>query len=355
VAIKKAKSASKTPALGERAQLLLKVLIEKYIAAGQPVGSKYLAQESGMDLSPATIRNVLTELEDLGLIKSPHTSAGRVPTYQGYRLFVDTMVTVKPVANMQLELIKRGLANEGNRQDLVGRASDMLSQVTQMASVVLLPRRVHASLRQIEFLPLSDNRVLAIMVINKAEVENRVIHTAKSYSADELQKVANYLNRAFAGKDILTVRENLLEEMRNTRQNADELMSSIIDIAGHAFAERDNSGEVYVKGKTNLLHFGEMSDTEKLKQMFEAFKHKQGILEILDQCMTAPGMQIFIGAESGLSELNDCSIITAPYQAEGQVLGVLGVIGPTRMHYEKVIPIVDVTAKLLGTALEFKE
>lgn len=339
--------------LSERAQILLKFLIEKYIEGGQPVGSRMLAQASGLDLSSATIRNVLADLEDLGLIASPHTSAGRIPTDKGYRVFVDSLVKVKPLRGLEIEKLKNKMGNEENPKQIVASASDVLSEVTSMASLVLLPRRTHKALRQIEFLPLSENRVLAIIVINECEVENRILHLNRSYSNDELVRVANYLNQAFGGSELSVVRKSLVDELNKAREQVNDFMTDIVDVADKLFPESE-SGDLLLSGKTNLLGFQEMANTDRLRQLFDTFKQKQTILEVLDQCLISQGMQIFIGSESGVNELDTCSIITSPYQVDGETVGVLGVIGPTRMQYKRVIPIVDITAKLLGSALEFK-
>lgn len=339
--------------LSERAQILLKSLVEKYIEGGQPVGSRVLAKASGLDLSPATIRNVLADLEDMGLIASPHTSAGRIPTDKGYRVFVDSMVKVQPLKNRDVERIKSMMPSETDPKKIISQTSDMLSEFTRMTSLVMLPRRAHNALRQIEFLPLSENRVLAIIVINECEVENRVLQLSRSYSAEELQRVAKYLNSAFGGSNINDLRSRLLDELKRARQDVNEFMVDIVEMADQLFPE-GKVDDLVMAGKTNLVGLQEMSDTEKLRQLFDTFKQKQSILEVLDQCLVSRGVQIFIGGESGINELQRCSIISSPYEVDGEVVGVLGVIGPTRMNYDKVIPVVDITAKLVGSALEFK-
>lgn len=346
-----------TPPLSERAQILLKTLIEKYIDEGQPVGSKALANDSGLEVSSATIRHVLADLEDMGFLMSPHTSAGRVPTDMGYRLFVDSLVSLKQVKEQELSQIQnqiqRRFDDKQSARELAMSASGMLSGFTSMASVVLLPRSGSKSLRHIEFLPLSDCRVLAIVVINECEVENRVIQTGREYSANELLHISNYLNAQFTGMDIQRVRKKLLNEMRNAKENVNKFMMSLVTMADKLFPENEDV-DFLVTGKTNLLAYQEIADTDKLRSLFEVFKGKKEMLEVLDQCLTADGMQVYIGAESGNNVLDECSIITSPYSRDGEVVGVLGIIGPTRMNYEKVIPIVDITAKLFSSALEFK-
>jgi heat-inducible transcriptional repressor len=316
------------------------------------VGSRTLAREAGLDLSPATIRNVMADLEELGFVRSPHTSAGRVPTVQGYRLFVDSLLTVQPLDLGAVERLRGSLDRVDSPQGLVHNASRLLSGVTRMAGVVTLPRRERVSLRHIEFLSLSDRRVLAIVVVNQQEVQNRILHTERDFSRAELEQAANYLNAQFAGRDLHEVRATLVAEMREAREHMDGLMASAVGMAERALAEEEGGGPGYVlDGETNLMDFAELSDVDKLRRLFEAFNRKRDLLHILDRCVHADGVQIFIGEESGYRVLDECSVVTAPYTADGQILGVLGVIGPTRMAYERVIPIVDVTAKLLGAAL----
>ncbi|HEX6929854.1 MAG TPA: heat-inducible transcriptional repressor HrcA [Gammaproteobacteria bacterium] len=342
--------------LSERAQQLLRTLVERYIRDGEPVGSRTLSRDSGLDLSPATIRNIMADLEDLGMVRSPHTSAGRVPTARGYRLFVDALLTVKPlnsreVQRLQLELLQKMEVARGDSLHLMMTTSSLLSGVTQMAGLVTIPKREFGAWRQVEFLPLSDNRVLAILVINEREVQNRILQLDRAWSQSELQQFANYLNTHFAGRDIGQVRQSLLNELRNTRESMNEMMTSAIRMAEQMF-ERNRPDEDYVlAGETNLMEFAELSNVDKLRQLFEAFNRKRDILHLLDQCVSADGVQIFIGEESGYQVLDECSVVTAPYRVNEDLVGVLGVIGPTRMAYERVIPIVDMTAKLLSAAL----
>lgn len=339
-------------ALTDRALNLLKTLVQRYIREGQPVGSRTLSRESSLDVSPATIRNIMSDLEDHGLVSSPHTSAGRVPTPAGLRVFVDTLVTVKPLQKRVAEELAASLTGtSSSSQELVTTASKLLSQVTHLASVVTVPRRPHAQLRQIEFLQLSNNRVLAIIVVNSREVQNRILKLDRAYSESELRQSANYLTEHFAGNDVADVRDRLIDELKEARATMNEMMLNAISMAQSAFAQGDQEDFV-MAGKTNLLDFAEMSDVEKLRQLFDAFNHKRDLLHLLDQCASADGVQIFIGKESGYDALDECSIVSAPYTVDDEVVGVLGVVGPTRMAYERVIPIVDVTAKLLGQALK---
>ncbi|MEX0732947.1 MAG: heat-inducible transcriptional repressor HrcA [Aquisalimonadaceae bacterium] len=339
--------------LNERARHLLRVMVQKHIRDGQPVGSRTLTRDAGLDLSPATVRNVMADLEELGYVRSPHTSAGRVPTDKGYRFFVDSLLTVQPFTLAEMEGRKIRLDVEGGSSEaLVDSASNLLSGLTRLTGVVTLPRRTAVSLRHVEFLPLSDRRVLAILVLNEYEVQNRVIHTDREYGADELQMVANYLNMEFAGRDVENVRQTLLQQMQTDRQRMNELMSSVIEVGSKVFTGNSGKEDGYViRGQTNLMEFQELSNVDKLRGLFEAFTEKRDILHLLDQCLVADGIQIFIGEESGYRVFDGCSLVTSTYSAEGEVLGVLGVLGPTRMEYDRVIPIVDMTARLLGAAL----
>ncbi|GAB6040619.1 heat-inducible transcriptional repressor HrcA [Endothiovibrio diazotrophicus] len=336
--------------LSERAQQLLKVLVERYIRDGQPVGSKSLAGESGLELSPATIRNVMADLESLGLVRSPHTSAGRVPTVQGYRLFVDSLLTVHPLDDASLSSLKVRLAGGESPQGLVESASRLLSGITQLAGVVTLPRHTIQRLSHVEFLPLSERRVLAIVVLAPEEVQNRIIHVDRDYSRAELERAANYLNSEYAGLDLEAVRRKVVAEMNDARERMNREMAELVAMAERAFAEEE--GEDYVlAGETNLMGFSELSEVGQLRRLFDAFTEKRDLLHLLDRCVRADGVQIFIGEESGWEVLDGCSVVTAPYQADGKTLGVLGVIGPTRMAYDRVIPVVDITARLLGAAI----
>jgi heat-inducible transcriptional repressor len=340
--------------LNDRAQQLLKLLVEHYIRDGQPVGSRTLSRDVGMSLSAATIRNVMADLEDLGFVHSPHTSAGRVPTDKGYRFFVDTLLKYQPLGDDQVSAIRTRLGELSNDpKALIAAASQMLSSVTRLAGVVTLPRQSHAALSQIEFVPLSDNRVLAILVVNGREVQNRILQLERYYSAEELRRASNYLNMEFGGKELSAVREHLVAQLKETRENLNQMMLDAIRLAQQVVSVPPGTGrmEYVIAGETNLMNFAELSNVEKLRRLFEAFTQQRDILHLLDQSLRAEGVQIFIGQESGYTILDDCSVVTAPYSLDQEVVGVLGVIGPTRMAYERVIPIVDITAKLLGSAL----
>jgi heat-inducible transcriptional repressor len=344
-------------ALSERAQLLLKALIESYIRDGQPVGSRTLSRDSGLSLSSATIRNVMADLEELGFVVSPHTSAGRIPTDKGYRLFVDSLLKLKPLQSEEIDDIERRLRGDAsNGRALVQTVSQMLSSVTQMAGLVTLPNPHYVALSQIEFIGLSENRALAIMVMNNREVENRVVQLERPYSSEELRRAANYLNEAFAGRSLPEVRASLLKQLQETRQTMNQLMQDAIQMAQKVFeTPAQDKVEYVIAGETNLMGFAQLSNVDRLRRLFEAFNEKHDMLRLLDNCLRAQGIQIFIGHESGYQILDDISVVTAPYMLDNQVVGVLGVIGPTRMAYERVIPIVDVTAKLLGSALNARK
>jgi heat-inducible transcriptional repressor len=340
--------------ISERAQHMLKALIDRYIRDGQPVGSRTLAREAGLNLSPATIRNVMSDLEELGYIRSPHTSAGRVPTVLGYRFFVDTLLQVQPLDSLSFEQLRAELDVSMAPKELIEAASGLLSGITHLAGVVTLPKHEQAIFRRVEFLPLSEKRVLAILVTSKGEVQNRIINAEREYNVSQLQQVSNYLNEHFVGKDLTAVRDSLLRDMQEARSTMNRMMITAMEMADQVLEQHRNEGYV-MAGQTNLMEFHELCDIDKLRNLFEAFNKKREILHLLDQCVHGEGIQIFIGEESGYQTLDECSMVTAPYQVEGRIVGVLGVIGPTRMAYERVIPIVDATARLLGAALKQKD
>jgi heat-inducible transcriptional repressor len=337
----------------DRGQHLLRVLIQRYIRDGQPVGSRTLSKDSGLDLSPATIRNVMSDLEDMGLVSAPHTSAGRVPTPQGYRMFVDTLVRYRQPGDSDIEKLRSQLKGEYESPGaLVSTVSNMLSDFTRMAGVVTVPRAPKVALRQIEFLPLSEKRILVILVVNDTEVQNRILHTDRNYTASELQQAQNFINEHYAGTDLHTVREKLLTDLDKTRDSMNQAMHDIISVAHAAMDKAEHPDEEYIlAGETNLMSFAELSDVDTLRRLFDAFSKKRLILDLLDRSIHADGVRIFIGEESGYGILDDCSVITTPYRVDDDTIGVLGVIGPTRMAYDRVVPIVDVTARLLESAL----
>lgn len=341
----------------ERARYLLKVLIQRHIRDGLPVGSRTLSRDARIDLSPATIRNVMSDLEEMGLIAAPHTSAGRIPTPRGYRMFVDTLVRYKAPSGKDLKELRSEL---GDSQDdtsrMVGKVSDMLSRITSLAGVVTVPKGKQAQLRQIEFLPLSDNQVLAILVINDREVQNRILHLEDPHTASELQRAANYINDNYAGVELNDIHVRLIADLEKTRDSMNQAMLDIVSVAQSAMegASAPRS-EFILAGERNLMEFAELSDIVTLRGLFDAFAKKRMMIDLLDRSINASGVQIFIGEESGYSILDDCSVVTAPYSVGDDQIGVLGVIGPTRMAYDRVVPIVEVTARLLGSALELQE
>ena len=335
--------------MDKRAQILLKTLVEHYISDGQPIGSRTLLQHSGLDVSPATIRNVMSDLEHLGFIASPHTSAGRVPTQKGYRLFVDSLLTVQPLGSQAVQQLKSGLSSP-NPNELINSAADMLSQLTQFAGLVMIPKRKRIAFKHLEFLPLSETRILVIIVTSDGNVQNRIILADKPYSSSELTQASNYFNSHYAGQTFEEVQQNLHSELQQMQSDMNRLMSAAI-AASSSQAKGDKDG-VIIAGERNLLQVDELStNVTSLRKLFELFERRTSLMQLLDNSQHAEGIQIFIGGESGYLALDECSMITAPYEADGQVVGTLGVIGPTRMAYERVIPIVDVTAKLLSNAL----
>lgn len=340
----------KSQELPERSLFLFKSLVEHFINDGQPVGSRTLVRDLDLDLSAATIRNVMADLEDMGFLHSPHTSAGRIPTARGYRLFVDSLLRVNDLGSEEIHRIAEEMDSGDSIQNLLERTSSMLSDITHLASVVMLPRLEHSTLNQVEFMSLSDNRVLVILVMSDNEIQNRIIHTARTFSASELEQAANYLNKMFSGKDLPEIRKEMLAELEGMKDNVNQLMQAAIEMAQQAI-ESGTKDDCVIAGETNLMGVSGWGDIDRLKRLFDTFNRKRDILHLLEQSINAKGVQLFIGEESGYEVLDDCSIVTSPYESEGQILGVLGVIGPTRMDYERVIPIVDLTAKMLGSAL----
>lgn len=340
--------------LNDRAQHLFKVLVQSYIRDGQPVGSTTLARSSGLELSSATIRNVMSDLEDIGLLHSPHTSAGRVPTEAGYRLFVDSLLQVERLDEQLGQRFREQFKRDMDSTTLVRTAGDILSRVTSLAGVVTIPRRTHRYLKQIEFVPLSDNRVLTILVFHPEEVQNKILQLEEPLSRDTLQQAANYLNELCGGKDIKELRSQLVTELDGLRENMNDLMRSAIELGGKAFSldEEKAEDDWVVSGTENLMNYQELSDISRLRDLFNVFHSKSEMLTLLDRSLNADGVQIFIGQESGYQTFNDCSVITAPYSSDGEILGVLAVVGPTRIAYDKVIPVVDLTSRLLGAALD---
>jgi heat-inducible transcriptional repressor len=333
--------------LDKRSRLLLKRLIEQYIEEGQPVGSRSLSKISGLELSPATIRNVMADLEELGFVSSPHTSAGRVPTPRGYRFFVDALMTVQPLQAEQTQLMQ-GQLQVAEPQRAIQNAAQVLSSLSSFAGVVLSPRRA-STFRHVEFLRLSDRRILMIVVSPEGDVHNRILLTERAYSQAQLIEAGNVLNQQFAGMTFEDARANLRGELGELRQEMADLMEAAVQ-AGAEEVER--SDPVVISGERNLFGAHDLAaDMEKLRALFDLFEHKTRLLQLLDVSGRSQGVKIYIGGESDLVPLDELSMVVAPYEVDGRVVGTLGVIGPTRMAYERVIPIVDITAKLLSSAL----
>jgi heat-inducible transcriptional repressor len=329
--------------LDDRSKLLLKALVERYIADGQPVGSRTLSRASGLELSPATIRNVMSDLEELGLIVSPHTSAGRIPTARGYRLFVDTMLTVQTG-----QYASHSLAPD-QPQKVISNAANLLSSLSQFVGVVIAPRR-NSAFRHIEFLRLSEKRLLVIIVSPDGDVQNRVIYTELDYQQAQLVEAANFLNSHYVGLEIEQVRERLKHEVESLRSEIATLMQAAVNVSSEAIAETQD--EVVISGERNLLSVSDFSsDMGHLRRAFELFEQKAQLMRLLDSTGQAEGVRIFIGGESQVVPFEDLSIVSSPYEVDGKVVGTLGVIGPTRMAYDRMIQIVDITSKLVSNAL----
>ena len=333
--------------LDDRAKLLMKALVERYIADGQPVGSRTLSRQAGLELSPATIRNVMSDLEDLGLIVSPHTSAGRIPTARGYRLFVDTMLTV------QKGQLPHHVLVPDQPQKVLTKAATLLSNLSQFVGVVIAPKR-SSVFRHIEFLRLSERRLLVIIVSPNGDVQNRVLFTEIDYSQSELIEAANFLNSNYAGMAIENVRERLQQEVESLRSEIATLMQAAVTINSEENSQPD--AEVVISGERNLLALSDFSsDMGQLRRAFELFEQKAQLMRLLEVAGQAEGVRIFIGGESQIVPFEDLSIVSAPYEVDGQIVGTVGVIGPTRMAYDRMIQIVDITSRLVTNALNYQK
>jgi heat-inducible transcriptional repressor len=334
--------------MDKRARELLKTLIERHISEGQPIGSRTLSRHSGLDLSAATIRNVMADLEELGFVSSPHTSAGRVPTPRAYRLFVDTMLTIKPLDEVGHRELSAEIVPDSPQRVIAG-AAQMLSQLSNFAGVVLTPRRSEV-FKQIEFLRLSEKRILLIMVTPQGDVQNRILITNKDYSPSQLVEASNFITTNFAGLDLQSVRNRVKNELEGLREDITALMNQAVEASSNTLENPQNN--MVISGEKKLLEIGELvSDMDKIKRLFQVFEKRTGLLQLLDVSSRAEGVQIFIGGESDLVPLDGMAVITAPYKVDNIIVGTLGVIGPTRMAYDRVIPIVDITSKLLTSAL----
>lgn len=346
---------STLPSLNDRAQQLLKLLVERYIDEGQPVGSRALSKDAGLNLSPATIRNVMADLEDLGLIKAPHTSAGRMPTATGYRFFVDSLLTIQPLREDLVQRLRSDLSGSETPAELLETASRLLSEASHMAGVVSLPRRDVNAFEHIEFLPLADQRVLVILVTKGQDIQNKIITLPRPLSPAELQSAANFLNATCVGRDLGTIRQRLLSQLQETRDRVSREAADAAEIAEVALNEQPRPRKpVVVSGEFNLFDFADLASMDTLRGVFDSLHRAEELVGILDRCIDTPGVKLYIGEESGFPGLDACSLVTASYSVRDRIVGAIGVIGPTRMEYEKVIPLVDVTAKLLGAALNSK-
>ncbi len=338
--------------LSARAETLLKALIERYILDGEPVGSRTLSRHPGLDWSPATIRNIMADLEELGLIRAPHASAGRVPTALGYRFFVDGLLTMTQISSEDARRLETGMSGDPEPERILESASRLLSEVTRLAGVVTVPAEESVTLRQVEFLKLSPGRVLFILVTSDGRVLNRVIESRRFYSDAALTSAANYFNATYAGLALSSVKQALVAGMEADSDAIATEVRAATEMARSALSRSDDSRpDYFLSGGENLLSIPDLGDIETLRRLFTAFNAKRDLLFLLDAGMHATGVQIFIGQESGYAGFESCAVVTAPYQVNGRVVGTLGVIGPTRMRYERVIPIVDVTSRILGSAL----
>lgn len=335
--------------LSERAQALLKTLVERYIADGEPVGSRTLSKYSGLDLSAASIRNIMADLEEMGFVASPHTSAGRVPTPRGYRLFVDCLLQVRPLDRSEIDQLENKLQPDSTPR-LVQSASHLLSALTRFAGVVMTPKRASTKVRHVEFLRLAEKRILLIVVTAEGDVQNRVVVTERAYSPSELIEASNFLTHNYAGLTLEEMKSRLRVELKRLRDDMTQLLSTALETGDE---DGETGTEDYVlSGERNLLHVQELSSNmPRLRKLFELFEQRSGLMQLLDAGARAQGIQIYIGGESGLVPLDECAVVTAPYAVDGEVLGTLGVIGPTRMAYDRVIPIVEITARLLSSAI----
>ncbi|HFD13408.1 MAG TPA: heat-inducible transcription repressor HrcA [Crenotrichaceae bacterium] len=346
---------NKSTELNDRACQILKILVERYINDGQPVGSRALSKESNVKLSSASIRNVVADLEEMGLVESPHTSAGRIPTDNGYRVFIDNLLTVSPVSGGVVNQLRKRLEHASEPTHLLSTASELLSDVSRMAGLVTLPQQTIHVFRHIEFLPLSEDRVLVILVTNEQEVHHRVVKPEHKSSPSELIEAANYLNAVYSGHEINEVRNSLADTLKQARELVERQAARAAQVASLAFESDQKDDDFVLAGQTNLMDCSDFDDVAQLRTLFEAFNHKQSILNLLGQATSDDGARIVIGEECGEEALGACSVITSPYMVGDQIAGVVGIIGPTRMHYDQVIPLVNITAKLLGEALNQKK
>ena len=339
-----------------RAESVLKNLVETYIQQGQPIGSRTLSKLPALGVSSATVRNVMSDLEELGLIIAPHTSAGRIPTSQGYRLFVDSMVRSTTMTRQAIDRLSEGFSQETDPEALLAHASEVLSELTNFAGVVLLPNKSVTRFHQLEFMPLSESRILAILVTEDGRVQNRVLPVTQKYKESELIEAANFFNHRYKGTTLEEVRHKLISDMQEDNDAMHRLNHEAMLAASKVINEEDDAHDqdVVLSGEQQLLNVPDLCQIETLQKLFDAFKTKRDLLDLLDRSMKADGISVFIGEESGYSSLGECSVVASPYEVEGKSIGTLGVIGPTRMAYNDIISVVDITAKLLSQALSSK-
>lgn len=337
--------------LDPRTRQLLRTLIARYLRDGEPVGSQTLARHAGLEVSAATIRNILADLEDIGLLAAPHISAGRVPTARGLRVFVDSLIELRPPHERQIQLLQDGLANHASTQDVLRETSSRLSDITHFVGLVTVPRRDRFAFRHIDFVRLDERRVLAIVVFIDGEVQNRAVEMPRPLSADELEWIANYLNQNYAGLGLEQIRERLVNELDDERREVDRRMAATVALA-QATLQVDADDDMLLSGQTKLMGGAQgLADIEGLRELFEAFQRKHELLQVLEGCLRADGVRLFIGEESGVTSMAQCSLIAAPYASAGRVLGVLGVIGPTRMDYDRIITTVQAAAQALSRTM----
>ena len=334
--------------------MILHALIENHIQTGAPISSRALVRKAKIDLSSATVRNAMADLESLGYIRSPHVSAGRLPTARGYRKFVDTMLEYKPVRARDLKRLRDNLDPHKKERALCEEAGNLLSELARMAGIVTVLRCQTACLKRVEFISLDARRVLAVLILKSGEIENLILDMDRAYGSHELTGYANYLNAHFSGDNLETVREKVRRELRDMRDHMNRVIIEAIKLAGRVFEDLPKKNDCLVSGQANLMRFEELADVDYLYRLFSALNQKREILHMLDKCTEAQGVKIFIGQESGYRALQGCSVVSAPYTVDNQVVGVLAVIGPTRMTYGRIVPLVDVTAKLLGQALKYQ-
>ena len=338
----------------ERALELFKLLVEEYLQAGTPIGSRYIANRARMRVSSATVRNVMADLEGKGLVSSPHTSAGKVPTNRGLRVFVDHLISLEPLDLTSDRILRSTLQADLSPSELVVSASQLLAENSSLVGLVTTPRPEQIAFRQIHFLTLSGTRVLAVLVVNEREVQNRIIETERQYTETELQQAANYINQEFGGHTLFQIRKKILDSMRDDQTKMNHLMQTALEVASKTFEQDDEADHDYVvTGETNLV--GLLSSSEEAQVLLDALKSKSSIVHLLDKCISSDGVQLHIGGEPGFAPLDDYSLITAKYEIEGVIAGVVGVVGPARMQYKAVIPLVDATARHLSAALEHND